>query len=198
MIHFITPLYRYNNLKIIYSTIIHQTSNFNWHLIEGSSSIGCDDLDIIKTDKRVKFYSIQSNFNWGHEQRNFFIKNIVVDDNDWCYFLDDDNVVTFDLINECEKSYNSDIDLILFSQKKGLTEQIRLHGLPNNLRLGSCDIGSFVLRYKILKNTYPLQEPHRNSDGHFCEYLNTFNKENNFKFCNNKFVRYNALSIEIS
>jgi hypothetical protein len=35
MIHFITPLYRYNNIKIIYSTIKNQVDDFNWHLIEG-------------------------------------------------------------------------------------------------------------------------------------------------------------------
>lgn len=198
MIHFITPLYRLNNLKIIYSTIIHQTAKFNWHLIQGTNLVGCDDIQILKNDDRVKFYTLETNFKWGHEQRNFFIKNIEVNDEDWCYFLDDDNVVTSDLINECESIPNSEIDLILFSQKKGLTDQIRLYGLPGNLKLGTCDIGSFVIKYKILKQTYTLQEPYRNSDGHYCEYLNKFNSGNNFKFISDKFVRYNALSLEIT
>jgi hypothetical protein len=198
MIHFITPLYRYNNLKTIYSTIKHQVEDFNWHLIEGGSTIGEDDFSFLKDDDRVKFYKIDTLYIWGHEQRNYFITNITVDDNDWCYFLDDDNVVTYDLISECENESNSDIDLILFSQKKGLTEQIRLYGLPENLKLGKCDIGSFVLRYRILKQTYNLQNPNRNSDGHFCESLNNFNSGSNFKFIRDKFVRYNALRMEIT
>ena len=198
MIHFITPLYRLNNLKVVYSSIIHHTTNFSWHLIQGTNVIGCEDIEMLKRDDRIKFYEIKTNFTWGHEQRNFFIKNIVVPDQDWCYFLDDDNIVTNDLVHECETHFNSETDVILFSQKKGLTEEIRLYGLPGNLKLGACDIGSFVLRYKILKQTYALEEAHRNSDGNYCQYLNQFDNGNNFKFLVDKFVRYNSLSLEIA
>ena len=198
MIHFITPVFRLNNLKIVYSTIFNQTNNFNWHLIIGSNTVGCDDFSLLKSDNRVKFYNIHTNHVWGHEQRNYFINNIVVNDDDWCYFLDDDNVVTYDLISECEHESNSDIDLILFSQKKGLTEQIRLYGLPDNLKFGACDIGSFVVRYRILKQTHNLPVQNRNSDGNYCDHLNVFKTDSNFKFLHEKFVRYNALSMEIT
>ena len=194
MIHFITPLYRNSTIKILYYNIIHQVHNFRWHLIEGSEMVGCEPLDFLDEDSRVIRYKIETNHEWGHEQRNYFIQNIKVDDEDWCYFLDDDNIITYDLISECENPENSNIDMILFSQKKGLTEQIRLYGLPDRLRLGLCDIGSFVLRYKILKNTHPMQVPYRNSDGHYCESLNQFNTGNNTKFILDKYVRYNALS----
>lgn len=194
MIHFITPLYRNSTIKILYMNIINQIENFKWHLIEGSNMVGCESLDFLDEDPRVVKYKIETHHIWGHEQRNFFIKNIVVDDNDWCYFLDDDNYVTQDLIDESKNPQNSNVDIILFSQKKGLTEIIRLHGMPGHLSLGNCDIGSFLLRYKILKNCHPLQEPHRNSDGHFCSGLNAFEKNNNIKYLSNKYVRYNGLS----
>jgi hypothetical protein len=83
---------------------------------------------LTKEDNRVKFYKIDTSHIWGHEQRNYFITNIPVDDNDWCYFLDDDNVVTWDLISTYNEEKNSDVDLVLFSQKAGLTEKIRLYG----------------------------------------------------------------------
>ena len=66
MIHFVTPLYRYNNLKVIYSTIKHQVDDFNWHLIEGSNAIGEGDFSFLKEDDRVKFYKIDTSHIWGH------------------------------------------------------------------------------------------------------------------------------------
>ena len=99
MIHFITPLYRYNNIEIIYSTIKHQVDDFNWHLIEGKNTIGENNFDFLKDDERVKFYKIDTLHPWGHEQRNYFITDIKCNDTDWCYFLDDDNIITWDLIS---------------------------------------------------------------------------------------------------
>lgn len=198
LIHFITPLYRYNNLKIIYSTIINQIDNFSWHLIEGSNKIGEESIDSILSDSRVFYYKINTNFIWGHEQRNFFIKNTICNNNDWCYFLDDDNIVTQDLIETISSEKNSEYDVILFSQKKGLTEKIRLYGEPGCLKLGLCDIGSFAIRYKLLKNYTIPYENQRNADGHYAEHLSRIVPHNNIKYCLNKFTRYNSLSLEIS
>jgi len=198
MIHFITPLYRYNNLRVIYSTIKHQVDDFNWHLIEGSNTIGEDDFSFLKEDKRVKFYKINTSHIWGHEQRNYFIQNIKCDDNDWCYFLDDDNVVTWDLVKTYNEEKETDTNLVLFTQKKGLTENIRLYSSPQHLSLGNCDIGSFMIRYNLIKKTfiYPMNE--RNADGHYAEQLKTFQEEYKFKYYEDRFVRYNSLSLEIN
>lgn len=198
MIHFITPLYRYNNIEIIYSTIKNQVKEFNWHLIEGNNMIGCSDLTFLKEDDRVKFYKIETEFIWGHEQRNYFIENITADDNDWCYFLDDDNVVTPDLIEAYNKFNNSDKHLVLFSQKKGLTDIDRLFGDEENLRMGGCDVGSFLLRYNLLKKTKFNNPERRNDDGHFSDTLSTLKDTHNFVYLPNKFVRYNALSLIIT
>lgn len=198
MIHFITPLYRYNNLKIVYSTIKHQVEDFNWHLIEGTNTIGDKDIDFLKNDDRVKFYKINTSHCWGHEQRNFFITDILCDDNDWCYFLDDDNVVTWDLISEYNKEKNSNVDFILFSQKSGLTEKIRLYGDgEDKLNLGYCDIASFIIRYGMIKKTHINYVDLRNADGHYALSFKKFKDEHIFKYCPDKFVRYNSLSLEI-
>lgn len=197
MIHFITPLYRYNNLKIVYSTIKNQVEDFNWHLIEGSEKIGEESIDFLLEDKRVFYYKIQTHYPWGHEQRNYFITKINCNDEDWCYFLDDDNIITWDLVNTYNEEKNSNVDLVLFSQKQGLTEKQRLYGLENMLNIGTCDIGSFLIRYKLLKKTYIHQPEYRNSDGHYAAQINGFRHQHVFKFYSERYVRYNSLSLEI-
>ncbi len=195
MIHFITPLYRYNNIKIIYSTIIHQVSDFKWHLIEGDKHIGEESLNFLSEDERVIRYKVKTNHIWGHEQRNYFITNISANDNDWCYFLDDDNIVTNDLIEVV--SQENDFDIILFSQKKGLTEKIRLYGYEGHLKLGMSDIGSFVIRYGSIKKTLIPSIDQRNSDGHYAEQIARL--ENiKIKYHPEKYTRYNSLSLEIT
>jgi hypothetical protein len=198
MIQFITPLYRYNNIKIIYSSLKHQIDDFNWHLIEGSNKIGEESLNFLVDDERIKFYKIETKYIWGHEQRNFFIKNIICKDEDWCYFLDDDNIITWDLIKTYNEEKNSNTDLILFSQKKGLTEQNRLLGHKTNLKLGGCDIGSFLIRYRFIKKTKIHYIENRNGDGHFANQINEFKDKHVFKFYPERYVRYNALSLEIT
>ena len=198
MIHFITPLYRFNNLRIIYSTIKHQVDDFNWHLIEGSNKIGEDSLDFLKEDSRVKFYKIETSQPWGHEQRNYFITDIPANDNDWCYFLDDDNIITWDLVSTCNEEKDSNVDLVLFSQKAGLTEKIRLFGDgEHRLDLGLFDIASCVMKYRLMKKTYIHNISYRNADGHYALDIKRLKDEHVFKYCPNKFVRYNSLSLEI-
>lgn len=195
MIHFITPLYRYNNIKIIYSTIINQVSDFKWHLIEGDNHIGEESLDFLNQDSRVIRYKIKTYHIWGHEQRNYFITDIEGENNDWCYFLDDDNVVTNDLIETINQENNSDI--ILFSQKKGLTEQTRLLGFEGHLKLGLSDIGSFAIKYETIKKTFIYSVEQRNSDGHYSEQIAGLHNIK-IKYRPDKFTRYNSLSLDIT
>jgi hypothetical protein len=196
MIHFITPLYRYNNVRIIYSTIVNQVSEFKWHLIEGDNVLGEESLENILSDNRVFHYKIKTHFTWGHEQRNYFIQNIPADDNDWCYFLDDDNVVTHDLINETLNYENLGYDILLFSQKHGLTEQTRLLGKEGHMNLNYCDIASFAIKYGTIKNTLIPHIHERCADGYYCNMISNINKIK-IKYLTDKFVRYNSLSINI-
>lgn len=197
MIHFITPLYRVNNLKIVYSTIINQVDDFNWHLIEGSKRVGEEMIDFILSDNRVKHYKIDTDYIYGHEQRNYFITDIKCDDGDWCYFLDDDNVLTQDLIDVVNDEDNNECDVVLLSQKKGLTEQTRLYGYEGHLKLGMSDIGSFAIKYGTIKNTYIRHQDLRNADGHYAEQIAAI-PNINIKYYPDKFTRYNSLSLEIT
>jgi hypothetical protein len=194
LVHFITPLHKKNNVRIVYSSIIHLVQDFNWHLIEGTNTIGEESLDCLNIDSRVHHYKMDTNFIYGHEQRNYFIKNIKCDDNDWCFFLDDDTVITQDFIETIELEKNNPVDVILFSQKKGLTELTRLYGYEGRLTLGNCDIGSFAIRYGILKDTIIPYESERNADGHYAEQIGRI-PNIKIKYFPEKFTRYNALSL---
>jgi hypothetical protein len=194
MLNIVTAYTRKENIPIIYSSIFNQTDNFNWYIIEGSNTnLGNPDYEFIKNDSRVKYYKIETKYTFGYEQRNFFMKNIKCEDDDWCYFLDDDNTITWDLI-DVTNNEELTTDIILFSQKVGLSEKIRLYGYEDRLTLGNCDIGSFAIRYRVAKNT-EINDYIRNGDGHYCEYLNSLKGTHNIKFYPDKFVRYNTLSL---
>jgi hypothetical protein len=194
MINIITPLYRYDNVPLLYDNITSLTNDFKWHLIEGSNKVGSYDISEILKDNRVKYYKIETKFVWGHEQRNYFVTDIKANDNEWCYFLDDDNFLTEDLVSELGDDKS---DFILFSQKAGLTEQIRLWGSPGRIGLGLNDIGNFIIKYNFLKHhpIYHLSE--RNGDGHFGDDIKQYIDQYKFKFLEDKFTRYNCLSKEI-
>ena len=194
MLNIVTAYTRKENIPIIYSSIFNQTDNFNWYIIEGSNTnLGEPEYDFIKNDSRVKYYKIETKHTFGYDQRNFFMKNIKCEDDDWCYFLDDDNTITWDLI-DVTNNEELTTDVILFSQKAGLSEKIRLYGYEDRLTLGNCDIGSFAIRYRVAKNT-EINDYLPNGDGHYCEYLNSLRGTYTFKFYDNKFVRYNTLSL---
>jgi hypothetical protein len=195
MLHLITPLYRYNNVETIYSSIIHQVKNFQWHLIEGSEKASSTtDISKILSDDRVFYYKIKTSYQWGHEQRNYFIKKIPSEESDWCFFLDDDTVLTGDLVNSLLSPNSKNFDVIVFAQKKGMTEQVRLYG--NSLELGTADIGSFLVKAKILKRLL-IEPTQRNSDGHLAAALKSMSNIK-IQYNTNKFTRYNALSLSIN
>lgn len=194
MLNIVTAYSRKEYIEVIYSSIINQTDDFNWFIIEGSNTnLGEPEFDFIKNDSRVKYYKIDTNYIWGYEQRNFFMTQIQCNDNDWCYFLDDDNTLTWDLI-ETTNNEELETDVILFSQKAGLSERIRLYGYEDRMSLGNCDIGSFAIRYRLAKNTQ-ISSYVANGDGHYCEYLRSLMGSIKIKFYPDKFVRYNTLNL---
>lgn len=193
MINLITPLYRYDNVPLIYQNILSLTDDFKWFLIEGSNKIGSCDISEILKDSRIHYHKINTTYPFGHEQRNYFITGNTVCDDEWCYFLDDDNLITSDLISEL----NDNSDFILFPQKAGLTEKVRLWPGENKLGLGLNDIGNFLIKYKLLKKHIIYFISERNADGHFGEEIKKEIKKYKFKFLEDKYTRYNCLSDEI-
>jgi hypothetical protein len=102
--------------------------------------------------------------------------------------------VTHDLISEVGNIENLKYDIMLFSQKFGLTEIKRLHGKEGHMGLNYCDIGSFTIKYSSIKNTLISPVSERCSDGYYCTSISQINNIK-IKYLDDKFVRYNSLSL---
>ena len=54
-----------------------------------------------------------------------------------------------------------------------------------------------MMRYRMIKKTYIHNISYRNADGHYALDIRQLKNEHVFKYCPDKFVRYNSLSMEI-
>jgi hypothetical protein len=197
ILHLITSYSRHQNLEPIYYSIINLVQDFKWHIIEGSNKlVGKNSFDFLDDDHRVVFYKTKITSPFGHEQKNFFIENVKGKPNDWCHYLDDDTTLTQDLVDTLREEDQTDTEVVVLSQKKGLTEQTRLFGKPEYMTLGCVDTGSITLRYRIA-------EQHRTCidiqgcDGHYAvDVVNAHNRI--VKYFPDRYVRYNTLARRIS
>lgn len=87
MLHIITPLYRYENLPKIYSSILI-SDKITWHISKISSKPD-PEYDFIKKDKMIKLYNVDCDDTDTTSKRNAVLKNIK---NGYFCFLDDDTI----------------------------------------------------------------------------------------------------------
>jgi hypothetical protein len=87
MLHIITPLYRYENLPKIYSSIF-RNDDITWHISKTSRNPD-PDYEFIKSDKMVKLYNVDCDDTDTTAKRNEVLEKIK--DGYFC-FLDDDTV----------------------------------------------------------------------------------------------------------
>ena len=199
MIHFITPFLRSENFSTIYNILTENFHNsFMWYLVYKPELRINEFIKIHSNYSQVVFCPLDYTTKWGHEQRNYYIDHYAKENNYWCYFLDDDNIPSPDLIDVYHKYQNDQTyDLIVLSQKKGSTNMDRLFAEPGCLSLGRCDIGSFLIRGTLLGMTRLHFIDQRNCDGHLAEDLARRIPENKILYIPNQFTYYNALSEDI-
>lgn len=195
MIHFITPFIRTENFHKILDTLNQNLQiDFQWYLIY-KPELNINTFIANFNVPQVIFCPIEYTTPWGHEQRNFYIDNYANKHNHWCYFLDDDNIPSPDLIYTYKKYQNNYIyDLIVLSQKAGSTDMTRLCSEDGCLTLGRCDIGSFLIRGSLLSRTRLHLIDQRNCDGHMAEDLERITPRERILYLSDKFTYYNALS----
>jgi len=87
MLHIITPLYRYENLPKVYSSI-SKNDDITWHISKTSRNPD-PDYDLVKLDKRIKLYNVDCDDRDTTSKRNAALATI--NDGYFC-FLDDDTV----------------------------------------------------------------------------------------------------------
>jgi hypothetical protein len=87
MLHIITPLYRFENLELIYNSIF-MDDDITWHI---SKSNKREDLinDFIKNDKRIKVYNVDCYDDETYKKRQVVLENIKTG---YFCFLDDDTL----------------------------------------------------------------------------------------------------------
>jgi hypothetical protein len=87
MLHIITPLYRFENLELIYNSIL-MNDDITWHISKSNEREDIS-LDFINKDKRIKIYNTNYKDIQVGKKRDFALKNIK---NGYFCFLDDDTL----------------------------------------------------------------------------------------------------------
>lgn len=173
-LHFVTPGFRPDNIRrqIKYLNE-YKDEDFIWHIVmDEKIKINLESYDLYNGLKtKINLSCIQAEYTFGFEQRNHFTKVISLNysDDDWVYFLDDDNLPSPDVF-ECYKKYltRSDIDFVVMSQIRFFNPAKRLFGRPECAKVGAVDIGSFICKLKVVKG-WEMRFDLYNYDGHFVE-----------------------------
>ena len=140
MINIITPCSRPENLDKLYNSIkeFGDKEKIWWYIV----------YDFEQGERKFKYIPWAREF-WfneescvGYPQRNYALDLI---EDDWCYFLDDDNILHPDLIGEIENIVDGRIEGILFRQELS-SNDIRLID-PRQCHM---DIAQFALRKKLI------------------------------------------------
>ena len=104
---------------------------------------------------------------FGNPNRNFALDNIDLEDDDWVYVLDDDNILHPKWHEVVSRNINSKYDIITWGQLTGYND-IRL--CPTKTpKIGNIDTASYMVNGKIMKTLrYSMQ---RGADGELAEQV---------------------------
>jgi hypothetical protein len=139
MLYITTPCSRPENLEII------------------SKSIPKDCYWVVIYDDQVKIPNNLDNANLfkcpktgfvGSEGRNYFLDNMQLQDNDWIYSLDDDNIIHPNFYETISTLLNEDYSIIHWGQNNK-NNSVRLNP---KLMLDRIDAACFITKWKHNKN----------------------------------------------
>lgn len=139
MIHIVTPCSRPQNLEKISPSI---PQHCKWWIIYDSKI-----TNIPFINKANYLYCLETG-KVGAEGRNFFIENININDNDWIYSLDDDNIIHPDFFNSVLELLDKEYSIIHWGQLKK-DGSIRL---KPKIGLNEIDAACFMTKWKFNKN----------------------------------------------
>ena len=153
MLYIVTPCSRPENLDIL------------------SQSISTDCYWVIVSDKNItipqydnaSLLLCENNGYQGNKARNFFLDNFYLNDNDWIYFLDDDNIIHPDFFHTVQYYLTSDYSIIHWGQ-------LTRYGGPRLkplIELNKIDTACYMVKWKYNKNTR-WKETEYNADGHYA------------------------------
>lgn len=175
-LHLITPGFRPEFIKRQLKYLLEYINiDFVWHIIM-DSKINFeikDDSNFSKLQNQINIYSVKTEYTYGFEQRSHFTKILSKNypSTDWLYFLDDDNLPSYDVF-KCWEKYRLDdnVNFVLLSQLRFFNPNKKLYGRKGCDSLGNVDIGSFICRLKIIQGM-EMNPQLYNYDGHLVEHL---------------------------
>jgi hypothetical protein len=121
MLHIITPLYRYENLPKVYSSIARY-NNITWHISKTSRKPDLN-YDFVKSDKRIKLYNVDCDDTDTTSKRNAALE--IISDGYFC-FLDDDTVFHENMYMKYHECHTNNFKGMLIGTQLNSNDQLRL------------------------------------------------------------------------
>jgi hypothetical protein len=195
MFHILTPFSRKENLNFYLKNL--QTKNIIWHPITHESivSFECNSWII---PFHIDFSLLPQN-DPNYFKLNYFIENGIIIDDDWYCFLNDDDWMEGNVINEINKI--NDYDVVFCSMRRGdripNSKDVQPHGTETliakkGVGCGSIGLEQIFIKGKILKQIKfnASSEIQYMSDGVLAEELQN---KYEVKYIDNIFMLFNYL-----
>lgn len=141
MLHIITPLFRYENLPKIYSSL-PSSNDIIWHIAKISTREPLN-YDFVKTDPRIKIYEIDCKDRDLITKRNTIFSNI----KEGQFHLLDDDTIFYQPMYSTYLKHKDYVGMIIGKQiSKDMNERLK-EGYPHQ---GSIDAGNVLCHSSIL------------------------------------------------
>jgi hypothetical protein len=187
-LNIITPCGRPENLVKIKDDLNRFSDDIIicWYIVY-DGKFNMNNLKIFEEFEPIMIYMAKSPYKnavGGHLHRNFAIEFFHIHQDEYVYFLDDDNLISEDIINFTIDN-KLDKDVYLFSQLRNGNTII---ADKDAVKVGVIDTAQVLFKRKCL-NDYKFENVY-DADGRFIMYLY---EKYEFNFCQDVFSFYNKL-----
>jgi hypothetical protein len=149
MLHIITPLYRFENLELIYNSI-YANDDITWHISKSNKRENIN-LKFIKNDKRIKLYNVECEDNEIGKKRMYALSNVK---NGYFCLLDDDTIFHENMYIKYRECLEQNFKGMLVGQQINIKNKLRL--IASRPVFECIDTGNVLSHYLCLsKVSYP-------------------------------------------
>lgn len=174
-LHILTRCTRPHNLLTVQESVFLNTPanlNITWHVVFDTAPLKDIDAELLSSifGNQTKIHFVNAG-DGGllYPQCTQLIRSIERD-NDWIYFLDDDNILHEDFYNRVSEFVNEDANVHVFSQYVGGKDFTRLEvreATPENTGFQKTDIAQIVFK-KFIMDSYEFTQSYA-ADGYFID-----------------------------
>jgi hypothetical protein len=167
MLHIITPLYRFENLELIYNSI-YMDDDITWH-ISKSNKREEPDFYFLKNDKRIKLYNVDCDDNEIAKKRIYALKNVK---NGYFCFLDDDTIFHENMYLKYRECLEQKFKGMLVGEQIDIDGKLRLiASYPVHMHI---DIGNVIADHSCLSEVNYPTKPWSGNDFLFWDSVYNF------------------------